>query len=182
MHGSLSSLGSGQGSVVRALLTMVFVFSAVVSGSAHSRQPVGKILAALRSPSSESSLEVIIQFDQTPNDKNYDLVRVRGRNQEAAPGLINGALFSLPLGAVNDLWGRSGVGTLLRPKVGHNPTTRQISIVYEAAAVWGTRTHKVGTHAAVFGTPEFLNETAAAWGKSTTSSPDGVVVAIYAEN
>jgi serine protease AprX len=81
----------------------VFAFFAVVSGSAYPRQPPHKVSPELQSPSSDSSIDVIVQFNQVPTDKHYDKVRARGGNLKGALGLIKGALFSLPPGAVKDL-------------------------------------------------------------------------------
>jgi hypothetical protein len=137
------SLALTRGRWLCTLLTSSFVFFAVVSSSAHPRQPTQRISPELQSPSSDSSIDVIVQFNQVPTDKHYDKVCARGVNLKADLALINVARISLPPGAVKDLWDGSGVGPVLSPNAVCGPTTGRVSIVYDAAAVWGSRTRKV---------------------------------------
>lgn len=174
------SLGPRRGVWFRTLLTCVFVFFALVSGPAHLRRPTQKISPELPSPSSESSIDVIVQFNQVPTDKHYDKVRARGGNLKAPPGLINGAQFSSLRGAVKDLWDGSGVGPALSPNAVCDPTTGRVSIVYDAAAVWGTPNLRICRNAAAWGTSVLLNGTVAVWGAGTTGgfSPVGETAAV----
>jgi hypothetical protein len=92
----------------------------------------------LQSPKSASSFNVIAQFNQVPTDKQYNL----------DSGITDHSDLVDP-----------AAGTALSPTVSYDRTTGQVSIVYDAAAVWGT-----WTYAAVWGTSVRLNGTTALWG------------------
>jgi len=177
---TLKPLAPTRGRWLRTLLTCVFVFSALVSGSTQPGLPRQKVSPELQNPSSDSSIDVIVQFNQVPTDKHYDKVCARGVNLKADLGLINVARISLPPGAVTDLWDGSGVGPALSPNAVCDPTTGRVSIVYDAAAVWGTPNLRICRNAAAWGTSVLLNGTVAVWGAGTTGgfSPVGETAAV----
>src|SRR2546426_7966040 len=86
-----------------ALLTLIILLAAGLSLADGKKHKLSKDLDALKGGHSGATVDVIIQFNQTPTDAHHQKVQNKGGVLKTKLGFINGAHYSVPVESLDAL-------------------------------------------------------------------------------
>src|SRR5438552_6171213 len=86
-----------------ALLTLVALLAAGTSFADGKKHKLSKDLDAVKGGHNGATVDVIIQFNQTPTNAHHQKVQNKGGVLKAKLGVIKGAHYSVPTGSLEDL-------------------------------------------------------------------------------
>jgi len=86
-----------------ALLALIVLLAAGTSFAGGKKHKLSKDLEALKGGHNGATVDVIIQFNQTPTDAHHQKVQNKGGVLKTKLDAIKGARYSVPTGSLEDL-------------------------------------------------------------------------------
>src|SRR5260370_7934167 len=112
MFATLETRGSSNDSVLKttttwgrriALLALITLLAAGLSLADGNKHKLSKDLDALKGDNDGATVDVIIQFNQTPTDAHHQKVQSKGGVLKTKLAFINGAHYSVPVESLHAL-------------------------------------------------------------------------------
>ena len=127
-----------------AWLPIAFIFA----GAAFSQSPFNKVSSEVQNLDPNSTVNVIVQFDQVPTEAHHNKVRNRGGKLRRSMKLVKAGSYSVPVSALADLANDSSVTHI---SVDHKIAARMdhTTAAANASAAWQSGWDGTGVGVAV---------------------------------